>query len=93
MTRNPSGLSSGLTNTKCIYAELCSCLQAVCDRVVVEPKKAIRKLPRVQHLCAKLTGRLRSEDDEVRIINFKFKFRLVHNIFFCLLTGAKTLLQ
>ncbi|KAI8002770.1 hypothetical protein LOK49_LG08G00565 [Camellia lanceoleosa] len=33
-------------------------------RVSVEPKKAIRKLPRVQHLYARLTGRLRSEDDE-----------------------------
>ncbi|XP_044485571.1 isochorismate synthase 2, chloroplastic isoform X2 [Mangifera indica] len=43
-------------------------LEAVCDRVVVEPKKAIRKLPRVQHLCAKLTGRLRSEDDEFDIL-------------------------
>ncbi|KAI8004953.1 hypothetical protein LOK49_LG08G00575 [Camellia lanceoleosa] len=34
-------------------------------RVSVEPKKAIQKLPRVQHLYARLTGRLRSEDDEV----------------------------
>ncbi|KAH9719808.1 isochorismate synthase 2 [Citrus sinensis] len=37
---------------------------AVCDRVVIEPKKAIRKLPRVQHLYARLAGRLRSEDEE-----------------------------
>lgn len=39
-------------------------LEAVCDSVVVEPKKAIRKLPRVQHLFAQLTGRLRREDEE-----------------------------
>ncbi|KAH9775760.1 isochorismate synthase 2 [Citrus sinensis] len=37
---------------------------AVCNRVVIEPKKAIRKLPRVQHLYARLAGRLRSEDEE-----------------------------
>ncbi|KAI7979887.1 AP-2 complex subunit alpha-2 [Camellia lanceoleosa] len=36
-----------------------------CIRVSVEPKKTIRKLPRVQHLYARLIGRLRSEDDEV----------------------------
>ncbi|CAN6585208.1 unnamed protein product [Malus baccata var. baccata] len=39
-------------------------LENVCDSVQVEPKKAIRKFPRVQHLYAKLAGRLRSEDDE-----------------------------
>ncbi|KAF3449023.1 hypothetical protein FNV43_RR09747 [Rhamnella rubrinervis] len=39
----------------------------VCNDVVVQPKKSIRKLPRVQHLYAKLTGRLKSEDDEVVI--------------------------
>ena len=44
--------------------------QDVCSFVVVEPKKAVRKLPRVQHLYAKLMGRLRSEDDEV--IGYKF---------------------
>ncbi|KAJ4712162.1 Isochorismate synthase, chloroplastic [Melia azedarach] len=43
-------------------------LEVVCDRVVVEPKKAIRKLPRVQHLYARLAGRLRSEDDEFDIL-------------------------
>ncbi|KAK7836982.1 isochorismate synthase 2 [Quercus suber] len=43
-------------------------LQAVCNGVVVEPKKAIRKLPRVQHLYAQLAGRLRSEDDEFDIL-------------------------
>ncbi|XP_050256025.1 isochorismate synthase, chloroplastic-like isoform X2 [Quercus robur] len=43
-------------------------LEAVCNGVVVEPKKAIRKLPRVQHLYAQLAGRLRSEDDEFDIL-------------------------
>ncbi|CAN0901610.1 Isochorismate synthase, chloroplastic [Linum grandiflorum] len=37
---------------------------AVCSGVVVEPSKAIRKLARVQHLYAKLAGKLGSEDDE-----------------------------
>ncbi|KAK4844291.1 hypothetical protein QYF36_018564 [Acer negundo] len=44
-------------------------LEAVCDRVVVKPQKTIRKLPRVQHLYAQLTGRLRSEDDEFDILS------------------------
>ncbi|GMQ10491.1 hypothetical protein CsSME_00053474 [Camellia sinensis var. sinensis] len=44
-------------------------LEAVCIRVSVEPKKAIRKLPRVQHLYARLTGRLRSEDDEYEVLS------------------------
>ncbi|XP_059444801.1 isochorismate synthase 2, chloroplastic-like isoform X2 [Corylus avellana] len=43
-------------------------LEVVCNGVVVEPKKAIRKLPRVQHLYARLAGRLRSEDDEFDIL-------------------------
>ncbi|KAA8540930.1 hypothetical protein F0562_024932 [Nyssa sinensis] len=43
-------------------------LEAVCVGVLVEPKKAIRKLPRVQHLYAQLAGRLRSEDDEFDIL-------------------------
>ncbi|KAK4568328.1 hypothetical protein RGQ29_003917 [Quercus rubra] len=43
-------------------------LEAVCNGVVVEPKKAIRKLPRVQHIYAQLAGRLRSEDDEFDIL-------------------------
>ncbi|KDO76054.1 hypothetical protein CISIN_1g008131mg [Citrus sinensis] len=43
-------------------------LEAVCNRVVIEPKKAIRKLPRVQHLYARLAGRLRSEDEEYDIM-------------------------
>ncbi|KAM1340328.1 hypothetical protein ACFX2H_038740 [Malus domestica] len=44
-------------------------LENVCDSVQVEPKKAIRKFPRVQHLYAKLAGRLRSEDDEFDILS------------------------
>jgi hypothetical protein len=45
-------------------------LQAVCDRIVVEPNKAIRKFHRVQHLYARLAGELRSEDDEVQLTQF-----------------------
>ncbi|CAO2840397.1 unnamed protein product [Amaranthus hypochondriacus] len=44
-------------------------LEAVCDSVLVDPQKAIRKLPRVQHLYAKLKGRLRNEDDEFEILS------------------------
>lgn len=44
-------------------------LEAVCDMVVVDPEKAIRKLPRVQHLYARLDGTLRSEDDEFNILD------------------------
>ncbi|XP_057474661.1 isochorismate synthase, chloroplastic isoform X1 [Actinidia eriantha] len=44
-------------------------LEAICDGVLVEPKKEIRKLPRVQHLYAGLTGMLRSEDDEFEILS------------------------
>ncbi|MQL90764.1 hypothetical protein Taro_023365 [Colocasia esculenta] len=40
----------------------------ICDEVFVGQKKAIRKLPRVQHLCAQLSGRLKSEDDEFDIL-------------------------
>lgn len=40
-------------------------VQAICNEVVVEPKKALRKLPRVQHLCAQLSGKLPTEDHEV----------------------------
>ncbi|CAL5418240.1 unnamed protein product [Camellia sinensis] len=43
--------------------------QAICVRVSVEPKKAIRKLPRVQHLYARLTEGLRSEDDEFEVLS------------------------
>ncbi|CAN6717829.1 unnamed protein product [Malus baccata var. baccata] len=44
-------------------------LENVCDSVQVEPKKAIRKFPQVQHFYAKLAGRLRSEDDEFDILS------------------------
>ncbi|KAJ9140422.1 hypothetical protein P3X46_031072 [Hevea brasiliensis] len=44
-------------------------LEAICNRVVMEPKKAIRKFPRVQHLYAQLAGTLRSEDDEFDILS------------------------
>uniref|UniRef100_A0A1D1YNM1 isochorismate synthase n=1 Tax=Anthurium amnicola TaxID=1678845 RepID=A0A1D1YNM1_9ARAE len=43
-------------------------LEIICDKVLVGPKKAIRKLPRVQHLCAQLSGRLKNEDDEFNIL-------------------------
>nr|GMC75802.1 isochorismate synthase, chloroplastic isoform X1 [Ipomoea batatas] len=43
--------------------------------VLIEPKKALRKLPRVQHLYAQLTGRLQSEDDEeVKSLEVNLKF-------------------
>lgn len=45
--------------------------QAVCEKVIIEPKKMIRKLPRIQHLFAQLTGRLRNEEDEVTMLQFK----------------------
>ncbi|CAA0820834.1 Isochorismate synthase 2- chloroplastic [Striga hermonthica] len=41
----------------------------VCTSTVVEPSKALRKLPRVQHLYAKLTGTLQKEDDEFKILS------------------------
>ncbi|XP_038687263.1 isochorismate synthase 2, chloroplastic-like isoform X1 [Tripterygium wilfordii] len=44
-------------------------LEAVCNRVVIQPKKAIRKLQRVQHLYAQLAGKLLSEDDEFHILS------------------------
>jgi len=47
--------------------------QAVCEKVIIEPKKMIRKLPRIQHLFAQLTGRLRNEEDEVTMLQFKLK--------------------
>ncbi|KAJ0466056.1 putative isochorismate synthase [Helianthus annuus] len=43
-------------------------LEAVCTTILVEPEKTIRKLSRVQHLYARIRGRLRSEDDEVCFI-------------------------
>ncbi|XP_061345809.1 isochorismate synthase 2, chloroplastic-like isoform X2 [Gastrolobium bilobum] len=44
-------------------------LEAVCENVVIKPKKIIRKLPRIQHLFAQLVGRLRSEEDEFEILS------------------------
>lgn len=44
-------------------------LEGVCTTILVEPEKTIRKLPRVQHLYARLRGRLRSEDDEFDILS------------------------
>ncbi|KAI5391739.1 isochorismate synthase, chloroplastic isoform X1 [Lathyrus oleraceus] len=44
-------------------------LEAVCEKVIIKPKKVIRKLPRIQHLFARLTGRLRSEEDEFEILS------------------------
>ncbi|KAJ4749179.1 Isochorismate synthase [Rhynchospora pubera] len=43
-------------------------LEALCSEVVVEPRKALRKLPRVQHLCAQLSGKLTREDDEFEVL-------------------------
>ncbi|TKY63346.1 Isochorismate synthase [Spatholobus suberectus] len=43
-------------------------LEAVCEKVVIKPEKMIRKLPRIQHLFAQLSGRLRSEEDEFEIL-------------------------
>ncbi|KAK2984365.1 hypothetical protein RJ640_005381, partial [Escallonia rubra] len=42
---------------------------AVCNGVFIEPEKAIRKLPRVQHLYSRLTGKLKREDDEFDILS------------------------
>ncbi|KAL0421882.1 UNVERIFIED_CONTAM: Isochorismate synthase, chloroplastic [Sesamum latifolium] len=42
---------------------------AVCSSTLVEPYKALRKLPRVQHLYSQLTGTLRKEDDEFKILS------------------------
>ncbi|KAL5073094.1 hypothetical protein RYX36_012078 [Vicia faba] len=44
-------------------------LEAVCEKVIIKPKKVIRKLPRIQHLFARLTGRLRSEEDEFELLS------------------------
>ncbi|GAB2221113.1 hypothetical protein Droror1_Dr00012281 [Drosera rotundifolia] len=44
-------------------------LEAVCNLVMVDPQKAVRKLSRVQHLFAKLKGSLRSEDDEFDVLS------------------------
>ncbi|XP_052116277.1 isochorismate synthase 2, chloroplastic isoform X4 [Arachis duranensis] len=44
-------------------------LEGVCEKVVIKPKKMIRKLPRIQHLFAQLASRLRSEEDEFEILS------------------------
>ncbi|XP_040383509.1 isochorismate synthase 1, chloroplastic-like [Oryza brachyantha] len=44
-------------------------LEMICDDVVVHPSKALRKLPRVQHLSAQLAARIRNEGDEFDILN------------------------
>ncbi|KAL2320078.1 hypothetical protein Fmac_029047 [Flemingia macrophylla] len=44
-------------------------LEAVCEEVVIKPEKMIRKLPRIQHLYAQLSGRLISEEDEFEILS------------------------
>ncbi|KAI3454631.1 hypothetical protein Pfo_011294 [Paulownia fortunei] len=44
-------------------------LETVCSSTLIEPRKALRKLPRVQHLYAKLTGTLQKEDDEFKILS------------------------
>ncbi|XP_073049352.1 LOW QUALITY PROTEIN: isochorismate synthase, chloroplastic-like [Primulina eburnea] len=44
-------------------------LEAICSSTIVEPNKALRKLPRIQHLYAKLTGTLEREDDEFKILS------------------------
>ncbi|XP_038975111.1 isochorismate synthase 2, chloroplastic [Phoenix dactylifera] len=43
-------------------------MEITCSEVLVEPSKALRKLPRVQHLSAELSGKLRNEDDEFDIL-------------------------
>nr|XP_043637027.1 isochorismate synthase, chloroplastic-like isoform X2 [Erigeron canadensis] len=44
-------------------------LEGVCKTILVEPEKTIRKLTRVQHLYARIRGRLRSEDDEFDVLS------------------------
>ncbi|RLN34818.1 uncharacterized protein C2845_PM03G32660 [Panicum miliaceum] len=53
---------------------ICNCIKIeefrmICDEVVVHPSKALRKLPRVQHLSAQLAARIRNGDDEFEILN------------------------
>ncbi|EEC84436.1 hypothetical protein OsI_31053 [Oryza sativa Indica Group] len=54
---------------KKLEARIYYILQMICDDVVVHPSKALRKLPRVQHLSAQLAARMRNEDDEFDILN------------------------
>ncbi|KAL3845984.1 hypothetical protein ACJIZ3_003387 [Penstemon smallii] len=44
-------------------------LETVCSSTLIEPYKALRKLPRVQHLYSQLTGSLQKEDDEFKILS------------------------
>lgn len=44
-------------------------LENICSSTIVKPSKVLRKLPRVQHLYAKLTGTLQREDDEFKILS------------------------
>lgn len=44
-------------------------LEAVCEKVVIKPEKMIKKLRRIQHLYAQLSGRLTSEEDEFEILS------------------------
>ncbi|PKU84130.1 Isochorismate synthase 1, chloroplastic [Dendrobium catenatum] len=40
----------------------------ICDEVIIDPRKALRRLPGVQHLCAELFGKLRRECDEFDVL-------------------------
>ncbi|XP_074567291.1 isochorismate synthase 2, chloroplastic-like isoform X1 [Curcuma longa] len=43
-------------------------LEVICDDVIIQPCKALRKLPRIQHLSAQLSGRLRDKFCEFDIL-------------------------
>ncbi|KAK4489849.1 hypothetical protein RD792_000494, partial [Penstemon davidsonii] len=43
--------------------------QDLLSSTLIEPYKALRKLPRVQHLYSQLTGSLQKEDDEFKILS------------------------
>ncbi|XP_020685021.1 isochorismate synthase, chloroplastic isoform X1 [Dendrobium catenatum] len=43
-------------------------LETICDEVIIDPRKALRRLPGVQHLCAELFGKLRRECDEFDVL-------------------------
>lgn len=43
-------------------------MKTICSNLVVDPVKTLRKLPRVQHLSALLSGKLRREADEFDIL-------------------------
>ncbi|XP_020592577.1 isochorismate synthase, chloroplastic-like isoform X3 [Phalaenopsis equestris] len=44
-------------------------LETICDEVVADPIKRLRRLPRVQHICTELFGKLRREYDEFEILD------------------------